>query len=65
MNPQHGETWKHYGTGEVYVIGNPSVNLKEGGTRWIQGVLYSRAGQDYCRSLLSFLKSFEKVYVVK
>ena len=60
-HPNHGEKWKHWGNGEVYTIEYPGVNMKDGSTRWIPGVVYSKQGQVYCRSLLSFLKAFEKV----
>jgi hypothetical protein len=64
-HPNHGETWKHMGTDIVYVVDYPGVNMKDGNTRWIPGIVYSREGQVYCRSLASFLKSFQRVDVVR
>jgi len=63
-NPKYGEKWRHYGTGKTEIILQPNVQMKDGGTRWVEAVAYYTEGhpeQTYVRSLLSFLKAFEKV----
>jgi hypothetical protein len=66
MVPQPDERWKHYGTGmECDIIYSNNVQMKDGGTRWIEAVVYQefKNGQQfiYVRSMRSFLQAFEKI----